>query len=74
MKPVIVNAGAVSTYIALNRDYFMPPYGSTASRPVKCKENTYYGASDTGQLWKCSKNNEWTLYYSPYIYPHPLNK
>lgn len=74
MIPVIVNAGAVSTYIALNRDYFMPPYGSAASRPVTCKENTYYGASDTGQLWKCSKNSEWTLYYSPYVYPHPLNK
>ena len=25
-----------------------------------------------GQLYQCSAPNTWTLYYTPYTYPHPL--
>jgi hypothetical protein len=28
------------------------------------------GAS--GVLYKCTAPNTWTLYYTPYTYPHPL--
>jgi hypothetical protein len=30
------------------------------------------GTSNDGALYKCSSTNNWTLYYTPYSYPHPL--
>jgi len=60
------------TYIALNRDYWMPTYGLESALPATCTLNTYYGATDSGKLWKCTSTNNWTLQYTPYTYPHPL--
>lgn len=30
------------------------------------------GATKDGQLYMCTATNTWTLYYTPYTYPHPL--
>jgi hypothetical protein len=30
-------------------------------------------AGNDGRLYKCTSTNTWTLYYTPYVYPHPLN-
>lgn len=64
----------VATYVALNRDYWMPTYGTEANLPATCTAgaNTFYGATDTGKLWNCDTTNHWTLTYTPYTYPHPL--
>jgi hypothetical protein len=61
-----------ATYVALNRDYWLPAYGLESARPGTCTTNSYYGATDSGKLWKCSAANVWTLQYTPYPYPHPL--
>ena len=29
-------------------------------------------AGADGVLYKCTSTNTWTLYYTPYTYPHPL--
>jgi hypothetical protein len=31
------------------------------------------GNSNDGALYKCTATNTWTLYYTPYTYPHPLS-
>lgn len=64
--------GDVSPWIVLNRDYWMPSYGTEAARPSTCTTGANYGATDSGKLWKCTATNTWTLDYTPYTYPHPL--
>jgi hypothetical protein len=34
--------------------------------------DTLHGGSNDGKLYKCTATNTWTLYYTPLIYPHPL--
>lgn len=56
--------------------------GLLANRPTTCATNTSengggvgYFATDVGAmgtLFRCSNVNEWTVQYSPYLYPHPL--
>jgi hypothetical protein len=57
--------------------------GTLASRPSSCTAGVAYWASDQGtwnssgsggqgQLYKCTSTNTWTLFYTPYTYPHPL--
>jgi len=57
--------------------------GSLASRPATCTAGVGYWATDQGswnksgsgpqgQLYVCSSTNSWSLYYTPYSYPHPL--
>lgn len=57
--------------------------GTLASRPAACTTGTAYWATDQGswnqsgsggqgELFACSAANTWTLYYTPYTYPHPL--
>ena len=51
--------------------YFATDQGSwntSSSNPYGVQQN---GAD--GVLYKCTAPNTWTLYYTPYIYPHPLN-
>ena len=63
-------------------------WGPIANRPATCTSNGQgtgvgYWATDEGdwnstnpgpdgQLYTCSAPNTWTLYYTPYAYPHPL--
>jgi hypothetical protein len=35
--------------------------------------NTAGGGANDGALYKCTSTNTWTLYYTPYQYPHPLS-
>ena len=34
--------------------------------------NTANGTANDGALYKCTATNTWTLYYTPYTYPNPL--
>jgi hypothetical protein len=34
--------------------------------------DTTHGGANDGALYQCSSTNTWTLYYTPYTYPHPL--
>lgn len=58
-------------------------YGTLANMPSTCTVNQGYLATDQGSwnqsksggqgvLYKCTATNTWTLYYTPYTYPHPL--
>ena len=40
-----------------------------ASTPTPTTDSTVI---QNGALYKCTSTNTWTLYYKPYIYPHPL--
>jgi len=57
--------------------------GVLASRPSTCTTGVGYWATDQGSwntsgsggqgvFYKCTATNTWTLYYTPYTYPHPL--
>lgn len=57
--------------------------GTLAARAANCTKGVGYWATDQGswnqsgsggqgQLYVCTATNTWTLYYTPYTYPHPL--
>lgn len=57
--------------------------GTLANRPTTCTPHVGYWATDQGswnqsgsggqgELFACSATNTWTLFYTPYTYPHPL--
>jgi len=59
-------------------------FGTLANRPASCTPRVGYWVMDQGnwnqsgngfgqgQLFVCTATNTWTLYYTPYTYPHPL--
>jgi hypothetical protein len=58
-------------------------YGLLSARPATCTTGVGYWATDQGSwnnsssggqgvFYKCASANTWTLYYTPYTYPHPL--
>jgi hypothetical protein len=57
--------------------------GTLAARPATCTTGDGWWATDQGSwnsggsgvqgvFYKCTATNTWTLYYTPYLYPHPL--
>lgn len=57
--------------------------GAFADRPISCTAGVAYWATNQGSwntsgsggqgvLYKCTATNTWTLFYTPYTYPHPL--
>jgi hypothetical protein len=58
-------------------------HGTLANRPATCTPQVGYWATDQGnwnqsgdggqgELFICTAPNTWSLYYTPYTYPHPL--
>jgi hypothetical protein len=57
-------------------------FGTLANRPASCTTNSlepgggvgYFATDDgaQGTLYRCSATNSWTVHYTPYTYPHPL--
>ena len=56
--------------------------GPISSRPSTCTTGVAYWATNEGEwnstqagpdgrLYKCTSTNNWTLYYTPFQYPHP---
>ena len=46
--------------------------GVLSQRPATCTPLVAYWATDTNTLYQCSAKDTWTVYYTPYTYPHPL--
>jgi PKD repeat protein len=46
--------------------------GPLSARPTTCTKGVAYWATDERRLYLASATNTWTLYYTPYTYPHPL--
>jgi hypothetical protein len=46
--------------------------GTLANRPSNCTKGVGYWATDTNTLYVASATNTWSVYYAPYVYPHPL--
>lgn len=57
-------------------------HGTLANRPTNCTKGVGYWATDQGNwntvgasgvLDQCTATNTWAVYYTPYVYPHPLD-
>lgn len=46
--------------------------GASSARPSNCTPLTAYFATDSNTLYQCTAPNQWTTYYTPYSYPHPM--
>jgi hypothetical protein len=79
----LVSVNSPNNNIQANRDYYasVSPFtgaagtgfGTFASMPSTCTPAVGYWATDKNQLYVCTSTNVWTLYYTPYIYPYPLD-
>jgi hypothetical protein len=48
--------------------------GLFSARPSTCTPQVAYWATDTTTLYQCSAANAWSVYYTPFTYPHPLTQ
>jgi hypothetical protein len=46
--------------------------GPLSARPGTCTTGVGYWATDTNTLYRATAPNTWSVYYTPYTYPHPL--
>jgi hypothetical protein len=78
----LVTANSPENNIVANRDYYAPAspfngtsgtgYGLHSAIPSTCTPLVSYWATDTNTLYQCTSTNTWSVYYTPYTYPHPL--
>jgi len=56
-------------------------FGTLANRPATCTTGSSadagrggvgYWATNEGRLYRCSATNTWSVHYTPFAYPHPL--
>lgn len=46
--------------------------GLRSDRPSTCTKGVGYWATDEKTFYVATANNTWSVYYKPYVYPHPL--
>ena len=69
---------APTTYMTENRDYWDDfntasfAKNVSSSRPGTCVTNSSYWETDTQKLYRCTATNSWTLEYTAFTYPDPL--
>ncbi len=59
--------------VSVGHDVITP--SSDTTLPSTCSSSPDaegFWKTDTNTLYKCTAPNTWTLYYTPYTYPHPL--
>jgi hypothetical protein len=84
----VASIGAYYEHVKQNRDWYdddLGPgngtggtgVGTLAQRPTTCTPYAGYWATDANQgngvLYQCTASNTWTAYYTPYVYPYPLD-
>ena len=88
LSEITFEAGCNYQHVQFGRDVILmgiSDSGPHANIPATCTVGDAYWATDQGEwnkrkanpqgvLYKCAAPNIWTLYYTPYSYPHPLQR